>query len=226
MSTVGPLAYSTELSAFYETAKKQLVLTALVPVIRSMPPDIHFHREPWPGGLRFALEGDLQKTDQSDIKTGENNIGTDTVRDSFDIDLPNRAYPSGYVIIVTLNYPNGIAIPIHFDGLLPPIKDFESKDQPPAQQQVSGGEDIYVLPNHPFKIKQAIGELKVGHTITESHDASILKLVSSSVMGTDIVWEFVSDKDGDTEVVVGVAQTNPSYMYIVPWKIHIRPFKA
>ncbi|KAA6412445.1 MAG: hypothetical protein FRX48_03436 [Lasallia pustulata] len=74
---------------------------------------ISFHRAPLMGGLKFLLEG------WTGPFTGHES--TYTHSQDFDIQLPNRATPSGTVIIVDATDPNGKVVPIHFlGGIVPP----------------------------------------------------------------------------------------------------------
>src|ERR1700722_2396171 len=99
-----------KVQAVYRSLTKQLFLSA-EGTVRPVTSRITFTPvEPWVGGLKFILEG----------WTGPlipPNSEPYRVDQPFDIQLPNSAFPSNTVEVVTLNHPEGLVVPIKYvDG--------------------------------------------------------------------------------------------------------------
>jgi hypothetical protein len=112
MSFLG-LVPADQVGALYILPERVLRLEAsgTVPIVTT---GITFDRQALPGGLKFVLEG------WSGPLIGETEPYV--VSQEFPITLPNPAIPSGKVIVVTANHPNGIAVPINSSGIIIPQK--------------------------------------------------------------------------------------------------------
>jgi hypothetical protein len=198
-----------QVGALYEVRTRKLLLSAKGKV-QEYTSGIAFHREPWLGGLKFALEGWTGPITQG--------VGEYTVEDSFDIQLPSPATPSGSVIVVTANHPKGIIVPIRFTGFNPPPP---SEDPTSQKTSVSDAptsdvvelaapdDQINVLFKVPFSIKAAAKVPEFG-SVDIIFDPKYLVLQSASIQNTEIVWTFDSIQTGHTQVIVvtygGIAQ--------------------
>jgi hypothetical protein len=127
MGFLGPVP-AAQVTAMYFVEKRQLHLQAActVPCVTT---GIKFERLGFSGGLKLVLEGWsgplTGRTEHYDVEC------------SFDIQLPNRATPSGTVIVETANHPNGIEVPIRFDGLIiPPTTTPDSAPAAPTKSDV------------------------------------------------------------------------------------------
>jgi hypothetical protein len=200
---------ANQVGALYEVKTRQLLLSANGKV-QEFTSGIAFHREPWLGGLKFALEG---WTGPITSQTQEYKV-----EDSFSIQLPSPVTPSGTVIVVTANHPQGIIVPIRFTGLVPPPT---TEGEPPQDRSasnvptsdltelVAADDQINVLFKVPFSIKADAKVPEFG-SVDIKFDPEFLVLQSASIQNTDIVWNFDSLKTGHTQVIVitygGIAQ--------------------
>ena len=71
--------------------------------------DIHIEREPFPGGLKFAIKGELGEV------AGFQPYCVEYVEK--DIKIPSRTFPSKSIIFEDAEHPLGYVIPIKFFGL-------------------------------------------------------------------------------------------------------------
>ena len=126
---------------------------------------------------------------------------------SFDIQLPNRATPSGTVIVETANHLNGVEVPIHFDGpIIPPTTTPDptpaaptKPDVPviakepvtpaPPTYRVSDDEKINALWKESFTIKQ-LARVADSEYVKLRFDDQFLVMLSAVIVGSDIVWMF------------------------------------
>jgi hypothetical protein len=185
-----------KLTASYEKATHSLTLYAegSVPNFTS---GIIFNRVHWLGGLKFSLDG----------WTGPRGEGCRPyVHDqSFTIDLPSLALPSGTVIIVTENHPNGVVVPIHgLEQQRQSTSGLNSQPLPPGnteQHIVSDPTQITALFKLPFEI-QASDEVPRHGRVDITFDPQYLTMTTAGIQDKDIVWTFNSLQTGNTQVLV------------------------
>ncbi|KAI9856324.1 MAG: hypothetical protein M1813_009160 [Trichoglossum hirsutum] len=213
-----------KLAALYDTKNRALILTASGNK-RDITSSIFFKRLPLPGGLKFELEGWVGPI------TGETSPYTH--QQAFPMQLPNRVFPSGYVIIIDANNPEGVQVPIRYTGLLgADAKDAAPQSQGTAQtpapttasadnsdniQTIVPGEvNINVLYKESFDIKEAAAVPSHGR-VTVTFDPKFLELQDASIQDKDIVWTFNSLQTGRTQVIVniegGIAQFHITKVY-------------
>lgn len=186
-----------KLAASYSKSRK-LVLYAEGKVQEGIH-GIEFVRVPWAGGLKFELEGWTGPLFDKD---------RDYIHDqAFDIQLPNRVYPSNTVIIVTANHPEGEVVQINWlDAKYQPAKnDVTSKELAPSEPQLLSANDVQLneLFKEPFTIKHA-AEVPKGGSIQIKFDPTYLTLTGSGIQDADIYWTFNSLQTGETQVIVSV----------------------
>jgi hypothetical protein len=200
--------------AFYDVQKRQIILSAKG-TVHEITTGIAFYRVPWLGGYRFELKGWVGPI------LGPGHDRTYEVSTPFDIQWPS-INPSGKVTIVTFNHPEGELVQVEADGFNPPPpSDTTDTTAIKPQQLVATGESIFDTIGEPFSIRQGIDELGLGYSIHADFNHEYLKLDAAFIDGKDIVWTFEGLKLGTTEVVVVVANTNPPYTYIKPWRVII-----
>lgn len=145
-------------------------------------------------------------------------------KQAFSIYLPQPNFNSKSVLIVTANHPEGVAIPIYYTGIIPPITGLETSDavNPAADAVVStaspDSSQLNVLFKLPFNITENADVPKFG-SVDIKYDSSILQIVTAGILDNDIVWTFNSLQTGDTQIVVtvhgGIAQYVISKTYDV-----------
>lgn len=178
--------------------------------------DINFHRLPFAGGLLFELHGWVGPVihQESHYK----------ITDRFNIDLPNRVYPSNTVVINTANK-TGWVIPIQYDE-----KDTSQETRPdvsdaqfdaPELRTVFGPQTIVVPLDKPFTIQQSDSFKGQGGTINIAFDKNFSLLDGASIADGKIEWTFIPLQIGKTEVAVYVGQLNPPYVYRVNYEVQI-----
>jgi hypothetical protein len=205
------------ISVYYHVETQQMVLTAKG-TVHEITKDIAFYRDCWLGGLKFELKGWVGPI------LGPGNDRNYEVSTSFDIPWPSRVAPSGNIIVITANHPEGELIEVVTETLLSkrsPLSVPAATAATEPQNFVAPGESIFVPVHGRFAIRQAVDELKLGHSIDATFHAAYLKLVKARFEGKDIVWTFEALSGGETEVVVGVGNINPPYVYIKTWQVTI-----
>jgi len=113
---------ATDLAAVYNPFKRTLTISARG-TAQKYTSSIHFTRLPFPGGLKFELQGWVGPIAQSKQPY--------EVSDDITIQLPSRALPSGTVVIITSNWPEGKVVPIHWLGA-------DGKKEPLVVPEVGG----------------------------------------------------------------------------------------
>jgi hypothetical protein len=201
---------ANKLSALYDTSKRTLILYAEGEVMGAtygfnFKQDTNFF-----GGLKFTLYA------WSGPITGKKQPYTH--QQSFNMILPSPVLPSGNVIIVTANHPQGIAIPIYYTGLIHSQADLETASADQAKLAIKNKDMIEPIPNHnnlnvlyktKFNIKANSSVPEKGG-VTIAYDSKYVQLVGSSIQNKDIVWTFLATEMGNTEIYVtisgGIAQ--------------------
>ena len=191
-----------KLAALYDTTKRQLILYAEGKV-QGATYGFNFRQDVWMGGLKFTLQawtGPLTSKEQPY-----------THQQAFNISLPSRVFPSGNVIIVTSNHPEGLAVPIRYTGLPPHTADLktatasEIKAAKPNADAVAedtpGHTNLNVLYKTQFNITASATVPKFG-SVKISYDAKYVQLQGSAIQDNQIVWTFFAAEMGDTQVVV------------------------
>lgn len=214
-----------KLAALYDTSKRQLVLFASGEV-REFAYGFNFKRDAWMGGLKFTLMAWSGPIGQKMQKYDH--------RQAFSIGLPSPVYPSGKVIIVTANHPEGVEVPIRFTGLKPEentgkleaASDSETASlakHPVAADVLPGHTRLNVLYKTQFNVKAAANVPK-GGSVDIAFDTKYVQLVNTSIQDGEIVWTFFANEMGNTEIVVtthgGIAtyvmqQTYDVYIFVL-----------
>ncbi|KAI5806126.1 hypothetical protein EDC01DRAFT_785643 [Geopyxis carbonaria] len=190
---------ASSLGAFYDPVKRILKLSAAGEVLEYSY-GYSFVRVEWIGALKFELV----------CWTGPIGRGDEHYDYSQDIpiDLPNRAYPSGDVIIVTANHPKGEVVPIRWGGLRPPIKaNVSSSSNPPAASPSQNTilspptTAINTLLGEPFTIHTGSEVPKMGK-VKIAFDNTFLSMQNADIEDPNINWIFNSHQTGHTQAVV------------------------
>jgi len=210
------LVPADQVTAEYLVEKHELVLQAsgTVPVVTT---GIRFDRQQWFGALKFALEG------WSGPLTGETE--SYNVELKFTIQLPNPALPTGSVVVLTANNPDGLVVPIRFTGFVPPPKTTDpapvaSPAQSAVTTNVADDEQINALYKTSFQIKENANVPSMG-SVDIKFDDKFLALESAGIVGSNIVWTFTSLKMGTTQVVVTVHGGIAQFIQIKTYTVHI-----
>ncbi|KAF8241754.1 hypothetical protein K440DRAFT_568136, partial [Wilcoxina mikolae CBS 423.85] len=149
---------------------------------------ITFNCVHWIGGLKFSPDG----------WTGPRGEGSRPYvhGQSFKLDLPSLALPSGNVIIVTANHPRGKIPQL--------LADLNSQPLPPGnieQLILSDQSHITALFKLPFTI-QASDEVPQLGKVDIIFDPQFLVMTTAGIQGRDIVWTFNSLQTGNTQIIV------------------------
>ena len=187
-------------------------------------------RQPFLGGLKFVLEG----------WSGPSTEGTShyDVDLEVSIQLPNPATPSDSLIVVTANHPEGLFVPIRFDGLIIRLK----PTQEPATQADPGETGVAQEPSTPappvekahlaedeqinalFKTSFAVKEssaVPTGGSVKVKFDDTFLVLQSADIESSNIVWTFSSLKMGTTQVIVTVQSWIALFIQVKTYNVHV-----
>jgi len=207
------LVPADQVTAEYLVETHTLVLHAsgTVPVVTT---GIRFDRQHWLGALKFNLEG----------WTGPVTGRTESykVQLEFTIQLPNPALPTGSVIVVTANHPDGLVVPIRFTGFIVPPKtvDPAPETSPAVTTNVADDEQINALYKTSFQIKENASVPSMG-TVDIKFDNQFLALETAGIDGSNIVWTFTSLKMGTTQVVVTVHGGIAQFVQIKTYTVHV-----
>ncbi|KAH6866055.1 hypothetical protein B0T10DRAFT_576354 [Thelonectria olida] len=184
-------------SALYYEDTKTLVLKASGTQV-DITRDIHFHRLPWPGALRFKLQGLVGPIIR--------NSSPFSARSNFKIDLPSRVFPSNTAVIDTANK-KGLVVPITYilkDGS--EDTNISAKGDAPSDlpevKETASDDEIVALFKEPFTIKQSDAFKGEGGSINISFDKTFLVLTDAAIYDGKIEWTFNSQQTGNTEVSV------------------------
>ena len=198
-----------KLAALYDTTKRQLILYA-EGTVQGSTYGFNFRQDTWFGGLKFTLQA------WTGPLTGKQQPYT--YQQAFNISLPSPVYPSGNVIIVTANHPEGLVVPIRYTGLPPHANDLKQATAAEAKTiakteatatATPGHTNLNVLYKTQFNIRANAAVPSHG-SVTVSFDTKYVQLVNTVIQDKDIVWTFFAAEMGDTQVAVttsgGIAQ--------------------
>jgi hypothetical protein len=193
---------ANKLSALYDTSKRALILYAEGEVMGATY-GFNFKQDTtFFGGLKFTLQA------WSGPITGKKQSYTH--QQSFNMILPSPVFPSGNVIIVTANHPQGIAVPIRYTGLIHAQADLEIATVDEAKLATKSKDMAELIPGHTslnvlyktkFNIKANSSVPEKG-SVTIAYDSKYVQLVGSSIQSNDIVWTFLATEMGNTEIYV------------------------
>jgi hypothetical protein len=208
-----------KVQAVYRSLTKQLFLSA-EGTVRPVTSRITFTPvEPWVGGLKFILEGWTGPLIPPNSEPYQ-------VDQPFDIQLPNSAFPSNTVEVVTLNHPEGLVVPIRYvDGgpgpvILPRLPKTQQAaagsgkadlTTTPVQPQsfATTDDEIFVIYDRVFTVKESTNLPSMG-TVFMDYDSNFLKVENASLEAGNLVWSFNSLQLGETQIRVrihgGIAQ--------------------
>ncbi|KAK1700632.1 hypothetical protein BDP55DRAFT_723140 [Colletotrichum godetiae] len=223
LSHLSPVPITQQgLQAWYDNDSKQLILRARGNAIH-ITTGIEFKRLPFLGGLLFEVQGWVGPVTQ----------GTQPydVENTFNIELPSRVFPSGFVLIKGAE---GAEYKIKIQPLL---KDGSSSNNnnaqtasnatasseapkfkliPPTEPIITKlGKPVTVLQNDQFTGK--------GGSVDITFDDRFLKLTNARIVDNQIEWTFDPLQTGDTEVDVYVSQNLPPFSYRAVHKVIIKP---
>lgn len=192
---------ANKLSALYDTTKRTLILYAEGDVMGATY-GFNFRQDTIFGGLKFTLQA------WTGPLTGKNQHYNH--QQSFSIQLPSPVFPSGSVVIVTSNHPEGLAVPIHYTGLIqtnPGIKAASANDIKLAEknndiiEQTPGQTNLNVLYKTKFNIKANAIVPEQG-SVTITYDSKFVQQTAASIQNKDIVWTFFAAEMGNTQIQV------------------------
>ncbi|KAF5249444.1 hypothetical protein FANTH_5325 [Fusarium anthophilum] len=198
------------ISASYDNEAKLLILKASGTHV-DLTRDIKFRRLPFEGGLLFELIGWV-----GPIIRGESPY---EITDSFNIDLPSIVFPSNTVVVNTENKKRWV-VPIQYNNSNgQAATNGKAEVELPEIKQVSEDKKISVLAHEPFDIQQSDSFTGKGGSVNIDFDKSFLTLDNARIDDGKIVWTFTAQQTGNTEVFVYVGQTEPPFVYRIPYTV-------
>ncbi|EWZ32535.1 hypothetical protein FOCG_13011 [Fusarium oxysporum f. sp. radicis-lycopersici 26381] len=198
------------ITASYDNEAKLLILKASGTHV-DLTRDIEFRRLPFDGGLLFELIGWV-----GPVVHGESPY---EITDSFNIDLPSIVFPSNTVVVNTENKQHWV-VPIQYNKTTgQAATNGKAEVELPEVEQVSGDQKIVVLADEPFTIQQSDSFTGKGGSASIDFDKSFLTLTDARIEGGKIVWTFTAQQTGTTEVFVYVGQTQPPFLYRIPYVV-------
>ncbi|RYC91367.1 hypothetical protein BFJ63_vAg5955 [Fusarium oxysporum f. sp. narcissi] len=198
------------ITASYDNEAKLLILKASGTHV-DLTRDIEFRRLPFDGGLLFELIGWV-----GPVVYGESPY---EITDSFNIDLPSIVFPSNTVVVNTENKQHWV-VPIQYNKTTgQAATNGKAEVELPEVEQVSGDQKIVVLADEPFTIQQSDSFTGKGGSASIDFDKSFLTLTDARIEGGKIVWTFTAQQTGTTEVFVYVGQTQPPFLYRIPYVV-------
>ncbi|KAJ4050398.1 hypothetical protein NW761_005193 [Fusarium oxysporum] len=198
------------ITASYDNEAKLLILKASGTHV-DLTRDIEFRRLPFDGGLLFELIGWV-----GPVVHGESPY---EITDSFNIDLPSIVFPSNTVVVNTENKQHWV-VPIQYNKTTgQAATNGKAEVELPKVEQVSGDQKIVVLADEPFTIQQSDSFTGKGGSASIDFDKSFLTLTDARIDDGKIVWTFTAQQTGTTEVFVYVGQTQPPFLYRIPYVV-------
>ncbi|EXM19242.1 hypothetical protein RAB80_009495 [Fusarium oxysporum f. sp. vasinfectum] len=198
------------ITASYDNEAKLLILKASGTHV-DLTRDIEFRRLPFDGGLLFELIGWV-----GPVVYGESPY---EITDSFNIDLPSIVFPSNTVVVNTENKQHWV-VPIQYNKTTgQAATNGKAEVELPKVEQVSGDQKIVVLADEPFTIQQSDSFTGKGGSASIDFDKSFLTLTDARIDDGKIVWTFTAQQTGTTEVFVYVGQTQPPFLYRIPYVV-------
>ncbi|EMT71317.1 hypothetical protein ACKRZS_012935 [Fusarium odoratissimum] len=198
------------ITASYDNEAKLLILKASGTHV-DLTRDIEFRRLPFDGGLLFELIGWV-----GPVVHGESPY---EITDSFNIDLPSIVFPSNTVVVNTENKQHWV-VPIQYNKTTgQAATNGKAEVELPKVEQVSGDQKIVVLADEPFTIQQSDSFTGKGGSASIDFDKSFLTLTDARIEDGKIVWTFTAQQTGTTEVFVYVGQTQPPFLYRIPYVV-------
>ncbi|KAF5580926.1 hypothetical protein FPANT_9131 [Fusarium pseudoanthophilum] len=198
------------ITASYDNEAKLLILKASGTHV-DLTRDITFRRLPFAGGLLFELIGWV-----GPIIRGDSSY---EITDSFNIDLPSIVFPSNTVVVNTENKQHWV-VPIQYNNTnKQAATNGKAEVELPEIKQVSEDKKIDVLADEPFTIQQSDSFTGKGGSVNVDFDKSFLTLNDARIDDGKIVWTFTAQQTGTTEVVVYVGQTQPPFLYRIPYVV-------
>lgn len=198
------------ITASYDNEAKLLILKASGTHV-DLTRDIEFRRLPFDGGLLFELIGWV-----GPVVHGESPY---EITDSFNIDLPSIVFPSNTVVVNTENKQHWV-VPIQYNKTTgQAATNGKAEAELPKVEQVSGDQKIVVLADEPFTIQQSDSFTGKGGSASIDFDKSFLTLTDARIEDGKIVWTFTAQQTGTTEVFVYVGQTQPPFLYRIPYVV-------
>jgi hypothetical protein len=198
------------ITASYDNEAKLLILKASGTHV-DLTRDIEFRRLPFDCGLLFELIGWV-----GPVVHGESPY---EITDSFNIDLPSIVFPSNTVVVNTENKQHWV-VPIQYNKTTgQAATNGKAEVELPKVEQVSGDQKIVVLADEPFTIQQSDSFTGKGGSASIDFDKSFLTLTDARIEDGKIVWTFTAQQTGTTEVFVYVGQTQPPFLYRIPYVV-------
>ncbi|KAF4345028.1 hypothetical protein FBEOM_902 [Fusarium beomiforme] len=209
------LVPADSITASYDKDAGLLILSASGKNV-NLADEIEFHRLPFYGGLLF----ELHSLGRPAVHGGSSY----EITDSFDIELPSIVFPSDTVIVNTENKQNWV-VPIQYSETSQ--ESAVNKEGEPGlpdeveQLSVDESEKIIVPVDRAFTIRQSNYFEGQGGSISIDFDKSFSTLTDAQIEDGKIEWSFTAQKTGKTQVVVYVGQTDPPFMYRVPYEVEV-----
>ncbi|KAL9562396.1 hypothetical protein ACKAV7_013479 [Fusarium commune] len=196
------------ITASYDNEAKLLILKASGTHV-DLTRDIKFRRLPFAGGLLFELIGWV-----GPVIHGESPY---EITDSFNIDLPSIVFPSNTVVVNTENKQHWV-VPIQYNKTTEQAAtNGKAEVELPEIKQVAEDQKIVVLADEPFTIQQSDAFQGKGGSVSIDFDKSFLTLTDARIDDGKIVWTFTAQQTGTTQVFVYVGQTQPRFLYRIPY---------
>ncbi|KAK1530624.1 uncharacterized protein CCOS01_05727 [Colletotrichum costaricense] len=222
LSHLSPIPITQQgLHASYDNDNKQLILRAQGNAIH-ITTGIEFKRiQQFVGGLLFEVQGWVGPVTHG--------IQPYDIENTFNIDLPNRVTPSGFVII------KGAEGAEYKVKIQPLLKDGSSGNNNNAASNVTASseapkfklipptEPIITQLGKPITVLQSDQFSGKGGSVDITFDDRFLKLTNARVTDNQIEWTFDPLQTGDTEVDVYVSQHLPPFTYRVVHNVIINP---
>ncbi|KAI3546757.1 hypothetical protein CABS01_06038 [Colletotrichum abscissum] len=222
LSHLSPIPITQQgLQALYDNDNKQLILRAQGNAIH-ITTGIEFKRiQQFVGGLLFEVQGWV----------GPVTHGTQpyNVENFFNIDLPSRVTPSGYVFI------KGAEGAEYKVKIQPLLKDGSSGNNNNAASNVTASseapkfklipatEPIITKLGQGFTVRQNDQFKGQGGSVDIFFNSAFVKLTNASIVENQIEWTFDTLQTGNSQVIVSVSQQNPPFSYRVVRNVIIKP---
>ncbi|KAF5989080.1 hypothetical protein FCOIX_116 [Fusarium coicis] len=200
------------ITASYDNEAKLLILKASGTHV-DLTRDITFRRLPFDGGLLFELIGWVGPIIRGDSPY--------EITDSFNIDLPSIVFPSNTVVVNTENKQHWV-VPIQYNNSNgQAATNGKAEVELPEIKQVSEDKKINVLADEPFTIQQSDSFTGKGGSVSIDFDKSFVTLNDARIEDGKIVWTLTAQQTGTTEIFVYVGQTQPPFLYRIPYVVEI-----
>jgi hypothetical protein len=190
------LLSASDIKGVYTVENQELKLSATLK-LTSRTWGIQFLRVPWIGAIKYELVGWTELPIP------------DPIVEPFDQTFNHVTFPRELrVLIADKEHPNGIPVDIKIIG--GPIDFGDSKEAVAAPSTLTNLNEVLptvttikVLYKEKFQISLPADVPKFGQ-IRPHFDQSFLTLVDASIIDNNIVWTFLTDQTGSTQVIIDI----------------------